>query len=210
MACGAVLAVKARPWSWRAILAPQAALRSLLIALPLLLLHALPFAWAFYPPNQLLPQAGFFTAFGLGLGLALAWVRQDAAWPMFLVAGMLAGGLAFSCNWLYMVDHLAYRGVYYLANWVDPHGSTVLPFQVLQALRALALGLPLLILAPIREGNWWRLLPDLGWLAVSALLRAQVLGPALGGSGSHLAFMFLCLWALLYGLGRGYKAVDFA
>jgi hypothetical protein len=201
-ACGARLPVL-RP-DWQGLLAPRAAAKAALACLPLLLAYGLPFGWAFYPPGQQLRLLVFFILSGLGLGLALAWMRGRQAWA-WVVAGLLGGLLAYATNWLYMDQHLVYRAVFWLSEWVDPRDSTLIPFRALQMLRALALALPLLLLRPLLEQSWWRSPMDLLFILAAALARSQVLGPALGGAQplAHLGWICLSFFLLLYGLGRG-------
>ena len=188
------------------LLDASSAARALLALPALLMAYSLPFGWAFYPPGQELRQAAFFGLSGLSLGLALGWMQGARAWAWAL-AGLAGGLLAYACNWLYMDQHAVYKAVFWLGEWMDPAGSTLIPFRTLQMLRALAMALPLLLLRPLLTGLWSRLALDLAFVAAAALARSQALGPALGGAHplAHQAWAALSLFLLLYGLGRGEK-----
>jgi hypothetical protein len=209
--CGAELSPLKPGPALGGLLDARAAARAALALPALLLAYSLPFGWAFYPPGQELRQAAFFALSGLSLGLALGWVQAARAWAWAL-AGLAGGLLAYACNWLYMDQHAVYKAVFWLSEWMDPADSPLIPFRALQMLRALSLALPLLLLRPLLSGAWPRLALDLLFVAASALARAQVLGPPLGGAHplAHLAWASLSLLLLLYGLGRGDKAAVFA
>lgn len=181
-------------------------LRALPLALLCLAAYSLAFQWAFFPPRRWGAQTLHFMLQGLGIaaaagGLKGGW-RGALAWAP---AGLVAGAAAGLFNWVYNWEQVLAKASFWVLEWTDPASSVRRTWQLQQALRMLALGLPLALYAAGRGGGRWASLPLLVLACVaSAVVRAQVVGSPLaqGQALGHGSWMLAAFWLLVFALGR--------
>lgn len=161
---------------------------------------------------------GRFLAFHLMHGILLAggvaWVRglrRPQACLRWLGAGLLGGLLAESLEAWYTYRHLMGRLTLFAWDWFGLGSQSSLIYQVLQGLRILGVGLPLLALALSGEKRVFLYFSAVFLFCAAVALRIPVRGAYLSWAGlaaflglswAHLLLYSASALCLLYGLGQ--------